>query len=176
MAARVKLAEVEQAPQRLTEHWRRVISLRPPSARRHWLDKPEVLAVLGSRKVRALQRQVQRQIDECERRCCSGAWISAMRDRGDTCPFELMAMSRCRTRYGEAGLPSRRYTPTAAVALEDELDGMSVLEAELYSRPPSCSAMAIQRLETRKGRVLDQLPPIDVEAELREFLDEKVTA
>lgn len=49
-----------------------------------------------------------------------------------------------------------RYLPPQAASVEDALDGMSVMEAEWYSHPPSCSAVAIRTIRQYKGSAEDR--------------------
>lgn len=57
-----------------------------------------------------------------------------------------MVLSRCKTRIGFDGEPTWRFTPPQAVAVEDELDALTPLQADFYQSAPSPSAVVIRRI------------------------------
>jgi hypothetical protein len=74
----------------------------------------------------------------------SAPWLDDVPERQDMFPIPGMVLSRQKTRFGEEGVPSRRFTPAIAVSCEDMFDRMDWLEAMRYGGPSSTATMLLR--------------------------------
>lgn len=147
---------------KIRAEWRDVIKKLPPSRRKSFLRKPEAIAALGARQCNELIKSIDHLHDRVSDLVPSAAWLDAWDFEGLQLPPSVtaaghrirgaMVLSRHLTRFGMGGKASRRYTPAAAVGVEDLLDGMSPTPAMHYEFPASPSSIAIERIRAVRAK------------------------
>jgi len=172
----VQLADVLRAK------WKNVIKHKSPSERWTWLTGPEGITALGAKTAASMARQIERRHYEVSHSVCSPPWDVAWITLGELPPglrfvgddhvvtmsandgrryavrlLRSVGLIRNGNNHAEGELPTAgpgtsRWTPPQAIAVEDELDLLSVKGADYYEFPASCSAEAIRRIGFMRGR------------------------
>jgi len=146
----------------IERRWRQEVRHWPAKKRREWLDDQATQLVMRARPHLSRLRDCERKRRRLGASVPSATWFDDA--FGEGAAFPVPGMRRGvgsvvleLSRTTPAGTPvidrfaGRRFTPTIARNVEDQLDTMTPLRAQFYRHAASCSAVAIARIRLMKA-------------------------
>ncbi len=120
-----------------------------------WLRLPDVIEQLGAGRVAKHRKEIEKELRRTNAEACSGTRMDDWLTGREHYYAPGMKLTRVGSRDGTiwgGGLITPRWTPPQCVKLEDQLDGMTKLEADHYTPSDlSITAIQIQRIRAMKG-------------------------
>jgi hypothetical protein len=158
-AADQRAAELRE---QLERAWRQVVRHWPAARRLRWLEDQATALLMKPRHQLARLRDCARERVRLGRSVPSATWFDDAWSGGARFPVPGMTLSTMTvvlesSRVRDDGTPltdrfaGRRWQSPLAAAAEDALDELTPQEALRYRHPPSCSAVAIERIRTLRA-------------------------